>query len=95
MRLAFILPLISLAVLDFFNNLISSLQLTVKMRINQAPVVPLLLATVSALDLPDNLRQFRDAIVAQGQCNNKLGDGFHAIDGDAGGEFPTVALSFA
>lgn len=39
-----------------------------------------LAAITSAASLPDNVKKFYDSVRSQGQCNNKLQDGFTLSD---------------
>lgn len=44
----------------------------------------LLLGLVSGRDIPTNVKNFYDAVVAQGKCNDVLAGGFHSAEGDSG-----------
>ncbi|KAF7552215.1 hypothetical protein G7Z17_g4449 [Cylindrodendrum hubeiense] len=44
----------------------------------------LLIGLVSGRTVPTNVKNFYDAVVAQGKCNDALASGFHSIDGDSG-----------
>lgn len=44
-----------------------------------------LLGLASARSVPTNVKNFYDAVVAQGKCSNVLADGFYSEDGDSGG----------
>lgn len=46
----------------------------------------LFLGLAASRDIPGNVKNFYDAIVTQGQCNNVLASRFHSSDGDSGGE---------
>lgn len=41
-------------------------------------------ALVTARDVPDNIKAFKESIIEQGSCNDTLAKGFHSSDGDDG-----------
>jgi hypothetical protein len=41
-------------------------------------------ALVTARDVPDNIKAFKESIIEQGSCNDTLAKGFHSADGDDG-----------
>lgn len=50
-------------------------------------IVALLASTSSALDVPQNVRDFYNQLKGKGQCDNKLATGFFNSEFENGGTF--------
>ncbi|KAI1411645.1 glycoside hydrolase family 75 protein [Hypoxylon sp. FL1857] len=53
-------------------------------------VLPLLLASVQARDIPSNVQRFYDSVIAQGSCNKPLQTGFY----DMSPEIPGIGFAY-
>lgn len=54
-------------------------------------LIPLLLASASALTVPDNIQAFYKKLKTQGECSDKLAGGFYNSEFDNGSKSPVFS----